>query len=183
MGLDAVELLIQIEERFQTHIPDSEAEKISTVGELHEFLMQRIQRRDSSFCLSASIFYSIRQILLHEYYVHRHYIRPNSLLNELIPLAERHHFWKIIKRELSVDLPHLKRSQIFKRKRYLFPENISTVRDLCSECVKSYSITNEFKLADRGLIWWEVCLIVADIACVEPEELFPETNFIKELGF
>ncbi|MEM7758677.1 MAG: phosphopantetheine-binding protein, partial [Cyanobacteria bacterium P01_A01_bin.40] len=62
MGLDAVELLIKIEERFQTYIPDFEAEKITTVGELHYFLMQRIRRRDLSSCLTASIFYSIRQI-------------------------------------------------------------------------------------------------------------------------
>lgn len=183
MGLDAVELLIKIEERFQTYIPDFEAEKITTVGELHYFLMQRIRRRDLSSCLTASIFYSIRQILLDKYYINRQYIRPNSLLNELILRNERHHFWQTIAIKLSVDLPRLKRSQIVQWKGDLFPENLSTVADLCRECLKSYSITNEFQPADQELIWQEVRRIVANVACVRPEELFPETSFVKELGF
>lgn len=35
MGLDSVDLIVQIEKAFDIQIPDSEAEKISTVGHLY----------------------------------------------------------------------------------------------------------------------------------------------------
>ena len=183
MGLETVELLIRIEERFQTYIPDWEAEQITTVGELHEFLMQRIKRLSSSSCLTISIFNSIRKVLLQKYFVHRQDIHLDSLLNELVPRNERYDFWQTIVAKLAVNLPDLKRSRIVQWQGDLFPENLSTIRDLCLECLNSYSILNEFKLADREIIWCEVCRIVADVAYVEPEDLFPETSFVRELGF
>ena len=42
MGLDTVELVIQIEKAFSIAIPDHEAEKIVTIGDMHDFVMQAI---------------------------------------------------------------------------------------------------------------------------------------------
>lgn len=183
MGLEAVEIVIKIEERFQTRIPDFEAEYISTVGKLYEFLMRRIQRQNSSHCITSSIFYSIRQILVNNYGANRKDIRPISILSELIPQIERFKFWQTVEQKLSVDLPRLKRSKMIQWNGDCFPENIETVGDLTHECCHLSSITDEFQLLDKQLIWIEVCQIVGEVANVNPESLMPATNFFRDLGF
>lgn len=40
MGLDGVELVMEVEVRVNTHTPDSAAEQIQTVGDVHRFLME-----------------------------------------------------------------------------------------------------------------------------------------------
>ena len=47
MGLDGVELVMDIEDRFETNVPDIETEMMETVGALHELLWERIRRRES----------------------------------------------------------------------------------------------------------------------------------------
>lgn len=42
MGLKAVELVMAVEDRFETALPPADAERIQTVGQLHRFSMARI---------------------------------------------------------------------------------------------------------------------------------------------
>jgi acyl carrier protein len=44
MGLDSVELVLSVEEVFNIEIPDEVAGKITTVGELHEFVYAELTR-------------------------------------------------------------------------------------------------------------------------------------------
>lgn len=55
MGLEGVELVLDVEERFETSVPDTQAERIQTVGDLHSFLMNRIRSQNSDSCPSAAI--------------------------------------------------------------------------------------------------------------------------------
>lgn len=48
MGLDTVELVMAIEEEFGLEIPDSQAEKMQQVGELHAFLVSTLQSRSTA---------------------------------------------------------------------------------------------------------------------------------------
>jgi acyl carrier protein len=41
-SLDLVELIMEMEDRFQLKIPDEEAEKISTVGEAVDYVMAHV---------------------------------------------------------------------------------------------------------------------------------------------
>ena len=43
MGLDTVELVMEIEHEFEIDLPDAEAEKIRTVGMLAEFVWERVR--------------------------------------------------------------------------------------------------------------------------------------------
>ena len=44
MGLDTVELVLAVEEAFDIQIPNTIAEKLLTVGELHEFVIAELIR-------------------------------------------------------------------------------------------------------------------------------------------
>ena len=56
MGLEGVELMMDVEDRFEIALPDSAMEQILTVGDLHAFLMDRIRQQNSAVCLSAALF-------------------------------------------------------------------------------------------------------------------------------
>lgn len=47
-SLDTVELVMEFEDRFETSIPDEEAEKIKTVGEAIDFIVKAKQSQGSA---------------------------------------------------------------------------------------------------------------------------------------
>jgi len=47
MGLDSVALLMDVEAEFGIEIPDQDAEKIITVGQLHDCVMDKLKHGDS----------------------------------------------------------------------------------------------------------------------------------------
>jgi hypothetical protein len=90
MGLDVVELVMEIEEHFSVTIPDENAGQILCVGDLYLFLLRQTRRgRALVPCPTAHAFYRIRRELLHEVGVERHRVRPTSLLRDLIPAETR----------------------------------------------------------------------------------------------
>ena len=42
MGLDIVELIVRVEEVFQIHIADQEANSVSTVGDLYNLVLGKL---------------------------------------------------------------------------------------------------------------------------------------------
>ena len=70
MGLDTVELVIQIEKTFSITIHDQEAEKIVTVGDIHDFLMQAIDA-DGRALDSDQVWGQLTDILSDDYGVSR----------------------------------------------------------------------------------------------------------------
>lgn len=183
MGLERLELVIAIEDRFQTRLTDSEAEQIQTVGELYKFLRVRIQKHHAGRCTTASMFYAIRQILETDFSVTRAVIRPNSMLDDLLPQTKRSRFWRTVQRQVSGDLPGLIRSTRLQWHRDQFPETLRTVGDLARECCDLTTITPEFSIDNGALIWHEICRITSEVADVNPELLTPKTSFRRDLGF
>jgi hypothetical protein len=56
-GLDGVELILAVEDAFQIHIADEEAGNVSTVGDLHNLVVGKLQGQDSKRCLTSAAFY------------------------------------------------------------------------------------------------------------------------------
>ncbi len=46
-SLDTVELVMELEDEFETTIPDEEAEKIQTVGQAVDFILQAHQKQNA----------------------------------------------------------------------------------------------------------------------------------------
>ncbi|MEM6770468.1 MAG: phosphopantetheine-binding protein, partial [Bacteroidota bacterium] len=63
MGLESVEMVIAVEDRFGVTIPDEAAEKIETVGSLYEFLLSVLKSTPGDRCKSQHVFYRIRRWL------------------------------------------------------------------------------------------------------------------------
>jgi hypothetical protein len=183
MGLDAVELVMETEDRFDTSIPNEIAERILTVGDLHRFLMNRIRFRHSGQCETAAMFYPIRRLLVANFGVARSDVRPDTSLSNLISPPGRFRFWQEVQLQLLVTLPRLRRSKMLMWNGDLFPTSVTTIGDLARTCVRSMQITQEYSAADDVPVWNELCRMIGRIAGVAPDTLRPDTHFNRDLGF
>lgn len=183
MGLDTVELVMDIEDRFKVSIADAAAEQIQTIGDLYEFLMKRIRLQNTASCQSAALFYPIRKILVDEFNVKKSAVVPCTELQSLVTAENRHRFWQRVETLVSSRLPRLKRSKWIQWTGDVFPDDCETVAKLVNKCVNLNRITNEFSPEDSDSVWRIVCQIVSDICGVDVDRLKPETNFVNDLGF
>lgn len=122
MGLDTVELVMDVEDRFGVVIWDEEYEGIRTVGDLHALVVQRIKATlapppKQSHCVSMQAFLKVRQLLVGENLASRQDISPSSRLDELLPVSTRRNTWPQIALQANLGMPSLqfttKQSLIF----------------------------------------------------------------------
>ena len=108
MGLDAVELIMAVEEAFDIEIPDREAEKLGTVGQMYAFIVNKLAFDQSRRCLSSAVFYRARQALIDLSGVPRQSVSPSAPMEALLPSGGRRSAWQNLSRVMEVRLPHLK---------------------------------------------------------------------------
>lgn len=117
MGLDTVELVIEVEERFGIRIRDEDAEKIQTAGQLRDYVLMCISSGASTYpnrpidtvCLTAAAFYRIRRGLMSVAGVPREAIRPGANTASLLPQEGRRAAWTALSETLQLTLPRLTR--------------------------------------------------------------------------
>ncbi len=114
MGLDTVELIMAIEEEFDLEISDEDAEKLVTVGAIHDYVCAKLVERgpnpDASTqpCASAHVFYLLRSALM-EMHQSRGEITPGTPLQSIFPGADPRDEWKSLQQRLGLKLPELER--------------------------------------------------------------------------
>lgn len=88
MGLDGVELVMECEQAFGIEIPDEDACKVRTPGQLTKLVI-KLMRQDgrlisTSICPSANHFFELRRKLMADGF-ERDRIRPSSQLADILP--------------------------------------------------------------------------------------------------
>jgi len=89
MGLDAVEIVMEVEEAFDIRIEDAEAVKVSTPRDLIELVMGKVARSDAAGCLTQRAFNRLRAALLRQLPLKRQDIAPQIRMAELAPRTNR----------------------------------------------------------------------------------------------
>jgi uncharacterized membrane protein len=107
VGLDAVELVMEIEEEFGIAISDDEAIHTLTLGQLHDYLLERCAGRRRTDCPVRSAFYRLRRALVAVLGVGPRPLRPSTPLLPLLGNWRLHRTWRQLERELSLKLPPL----------------------------------------------------------------------------
>jgi acyl carrier protein len=110
MGLDGVELILAIEDGFQIHITDEEAGAVSTVGDLHNLVVEKLKGEESKRCLTSAAFYRTRRGIVEALGVDRRQIRPSTPLPGLLPQEARRDKWRRIQGAMECKLPALQHS-------------------------------------------------------------------------
>jgi acyl carrier protein len=113
MGLDIVEMVMEVEDAFDVRIPDNLASQIVTVGDLYDFIISaRGETADPrQTCLSAATFFMIRRALVSELGVERRALRPATLVDQALPAPGRRRIWRSLQSRIDLKLPALCRPQ------------------------------------------------------------------------
>lgn len=110
MGLDSVELVMAIEERFAITVSDEEATSIRTVGEMEQLLMTKLEIADESSCLSQHAFHVLRRNVIACFGVNRRDFKLDSELDTFVPRRERRSEWVRFQKSVgAVQWPQLVR--------------------------------------------------------------------------
>jgi len=110
MGLDAVELVLEVEQTFDITIPMDRASEMLTVGNLYNFLIETTANtpRQNDICLSAATFYALRRsVQTHTQPAAK--IHPKDDVHATLPVNQRRNIWRAISKDLDLKLPHLRR--------------------------------------------------------------------------
>jgi hypothetical protein len=107
---DPVAVVMGVEEKFGITIPDEEAEKIRTMGQLYDYVLARVARGQAQVCVTSLAFYRLRRALGEVCGVPRERVRPQARLEDLVPLPDRPRHWQELRARLSnLHLPRLRR--------------------------------------------------------------------------
>ena len=107
MGLDSIEILIEVEKAFEISIPNQEAEKIITVGNFHDVVWQHVNHRQSNKCKSQSLFYKLRQSLVEAFHIPNESLKPDTTLNDIFPQDNRRQYWSKLALANGLEFPNL----------------------------------------------------------------------------
>lgn len=119
MGLDGVELIMAVEERFGIDIPDEDAEKLVTPGQLHTYVLGRLragagrapdEAKDGKVLdLRTTVETTLRRFLVDELGLDDEKIVAETSLRRLIPRKIRRSVWADWQKEAGFPLPELLR--------------------------------------------------------------------------
>ncbi len=107
MGLDSVELLMEIEQRFGINIPDEEAETITTVQKMYDAVWQHLGRQHSDKCKSQILFYKCRKYFESNFHILLPHCKLDELINTIFPKSDRRNLYKKFGEETNLELPSL----------------------------------------------------------------------------
>ncbi len=111
MGLDTIELVMEVEETFNIDIPDEAAAEMMTVGELYEFIVKHIELSDhDGQSVANSTFDELCQSLS-KLGVGKT-IKPADRVDSVFPSQDRKAFWQQLEAELDLRLPSLVRPKL-----------------------------------------------------------------------
>ena len=108
MGLDAVEIVMEVEDAFGIVIEDAEAEKILTPRDLIDVIMSKVERANVGVSLTHRAFNRLRAALLRQLPLKRRDIGPQAGMANLVPRASRKILAECLAAELETPpLPNL----------------------------------------------------------------------------
>lgn len=112
MGLDVVELVMEVEDTFQIEIAYDDYADIRTVGDLHQYILRQLQGQYElqlihPTCPSVPPFLAIRKALRSLLPVQRHQLRPRTELVRIIPRDSRRTIWDRFQSLTNIKLPPL----------------------------------------------------------------------------
>jgi len=102
MGLDSVELILAIEEKFGIEISDAEAANILTVGEMQDLIFSKLNLSDEKTCLTQQAFHMVRKAAINAFGVSRKALKPDTLLTSFMPRESRKEDWLKFQSSLGV---------------------------------------------------------------------------------
>ncbi|WP_425399640.1 acyl carrier protein [Aeoliella sp.] len=115
MGLDAVELVMDVEDHFGISIQDHEAQRVDTVGSLVELVQSRIDAAKSATCPILSSFLLLRSTAREVASDSQLRVRPSTRVVDVLAPSQRRELWRRLAELIGGSIPTMRRSE-FARK-------------------------------------------------------------------
>jgi acyl carrier protein len=78
MGLDSVELVMTVAEHFEIEIPDEDASTLVTVGLLHAWVVNELQRLHRLNVEPTAVFYELRDLICRQLGIKAELVVPEA---------------------------------------------------------------------------------------------------------
>jgi acyl carrier protein len=177
MGMDTIELVMELEDEFELSIPDREAEKLVTVGQTYEYILRRLSERHVERCFSATAFYRLRRELMSECGIARREIRPDRRIGDLlIDPADRKKWKKIAQR---THLPFA-RFDLLHPTAFRLRNPDQTLRELIHSKGPGCYLRSDGSVCPEA-VWRRILEIVSEQSGVPVDQLRAETHYIDDL--
>ncbi len=114
MGLDVIEIIMEVEDRFGITISDNEAQSVITVGNLLNLIKSRIAAAHTARCPSLAAFLRIRQVTRECLEQPGLRIRPATAIAAVVPFHRRARLWWALQNVYGTSPPPLRRSKLLR---------------------------------------------------------------------
>jgi acyl carrier protein len=105
MGLELVEIVMDVEEIFGISLPDTRLSEMRTVGELCDCIIDILGREKEGAALSDSVFLRLCEAIQSVKGTEQGQISADTRLSELFPFWGRKRAWKRLEKSLGLPLP------------------------------------------------------------------------------
>ena len=180
MGLDSVELVLAIEEEFGIDIPDRDAEKMRTVGDMYEWLKIRLSTADPQACLTQKVFHKLRRALVENYSLDRSKISPDTCLSELIPPSAVEEGWPFLQLFIDLNTPPFNFANEFLG--YRLTDKTLTMREFVHALIKLNDEKFASEYASDSEIWNRLQNVFHRQLNVRPDQIVLGASITKDLG-
>jgi len=180
MGLDSVELVMAIEEEFGIEIPNEDAEQITTVGQMYDFLRKTLHSTPPAHCMTQRMFYRVRRAIIENYGVPKQSITLDTKLKDLVPEQHLKNKWPYLDLFAELDFPKLDRNWWPVARRT--STDVLTLRELLTAMT---TLNAEKLLVEPGSdeeIWVRLTKVIQRQLNVELREIQPDASFTRDLG-
>ena len=183
MGLDIVELVMDLEDQFGIPIDDDAFGDIETVGQLYDHILLVMRRHPAHrivLCASASCFYHLRRELLADPQMPPTRVRPDSRFADVVPAGQRRRVLTRLTQMLGLPTPRLRFNVTTAT---LEPPPGLRVRDLVASYVQRVPV--RFITAgqiDEEAVWGALSRILLKYTPGDPARITREARLVKDLG-
>jgi len=115
MGMDWIEIIMDVEDHFGISISDSEAERICTVGDLLSLLRRRIAAAQQKHCPAMPAFLSLRRLIRATCHNESLRIRPRDSVTTVLNRQQRRELWTRLSDLLGAPPDPLRRPPLLRR--------------------------------------------------------------------
>ena len=115
MGLDAVELVLEVEERWGLSLCDEEVQNMATVGDLVAIIQSRIEAAQSPQCRTLPAMLAVRQATREATDDAHLSVRPLDRLADRLTPAQRKRLWAQLPQLIGTTPPPLRRPRWLRR--------------------------------------------------------------------
>lgn len=199
MGLDSVELVMEVERTFGVQIYDNEWTEINTVNDFVTVINRHITFYPNSTCLTQHVFYKLRRSfeMIGD---SRNEVLPNSIIRTLLPSSDLKMWWNILQTELEIEskikIPSLHKTDfdeninshitvfgfpIWKRAKPITQNSVKTFIDWIL-AMNHTNFINPLKVKNRYEIERVIIGIIHQTCAVPIDEIFLSSEICNDFG-